>query len=302
MKAYKGFDADWSCRGFKYELGKEYKHEGPVSLCSSGFHACEFPLDILNYYPVCNSKFAEVELDGFSDEKCDSGDTKIVGSLLKIKAELSISDLVHASVEWISSRANAGESSNGDRSMAASSGDHSMAASSGDHSTAASSGDRSMAASSGDYSMAASSGYYSMAASSGDCSMAASNGDHSMAASSGDHSMAASSGDHSTAASNGYRSMAASSGDYSTAASSGDHSMAASSGDYSTAASSSTNSIAMVAGIGGAVKTGPNGCLALAWHDVKNNRPRITVGHVGENGIKPDTWYRLDHDGILIEF
>lgn len=46
MKAYKGFDKDLRCRGFQYEIGKEYVEE-EAELCNKGFHACEFPLDVL---------------------------------------------------------------------------------------------------------------------------------------------------------------------------------------------------------------------------------------------------------------
>jgi hypothetical protein len=27
----------------------------------------------------------------------------------------------------------------------------------------------------------------------------------------------------------------------------------------------------------------------------------VTVGYVGENGIKPETWYRADESGQLVE-
>ncbi len=63
---YKGFDKDWSCRGLKYEIGKEYVHEGDVSLCNRGFHACLAPLDIWTYYPPVdgNSVNSKGEFEG----------------------------------------------------------------------------------------------------------------------------------------------------------------------------------------------------------------------------------------------
>ena len=48
-----------------------------------------------------------------------------------------------------------------------------------------------------------------------------------------------------------------------------------------------------------AAKAGPNGALALTWHDGK--RPRIAVAYVGEDGIKPDVFYRLDGAGKFVE-
>ncbi len=79
---------------------------------------------------------------------------------------------------------------------------------------------------------------------------------------------------------------------------SGDYSTAASSGDGSAAASSGADTISMVAGLRGRASSGKNGCIALCWHDGKRNR--IVVGYVGEDGIKADTWYRVEA-GKLVE-
>ena len=63
MKTYKGFNKDMTCRGFKYEVGKEYEEE-KAQACNCGFHACEYPLDCFNYYSPNESIFHEVEQNG----------------------------------------------------------------------------------------------------------------------------------------------------------------------------------------------------------------------------------------------
>ena len=98
MKAYKGFDKNMRCRGFQYENGKTYETE-KASLCNTGFHACEDPLNVFRYYPPANSRYCEVELDGVSDET--SEDTKRVGTKITVGAEIGIPGIVKAHVEWV---------------------------------------------------------------------------------------------------------------------------------------------------------------------------------------------------------
>lgn len=97
IKAYKGFDKDLKCRGFQYEIGKDYKHDGRVKACESGFHACENPLDVLEYYGDIDCRFCKVEQSGeFSKEG-----NKIASSEIKIVSEIGFVGLFKDGVEWI---------------------------------------------------------------------------------------------------------------------------------------------------------------------------------------------------------
>jgi hypothetical protein len=97
---YKGFSKDMTCRGFKYEEGKEYK-ESEAVLCVKGFHACENPIDCLSYYPPSNSIYREVELNKISEETED--DSKRVGKEIKIGAKIDVANMVKIAFDYAKS-------------------------------------------------------------------------------------------------------------------------------------------------------------------------------------------------------
>ena len=97
MKAYKGFNADMTCRGFQYKEGETYKTD-KAKLCECGFHACEHPLDCFTHYDPNTSVFHEVEIGGKIDR--ESGDTKVAATEIKIGARLSIAGLVKAAIDF----------------------------------------------------------------------------------------------------------------------------------------------------------------------------------------------------------
>ena len=103
VKSYKGFNKDMTCRGFQYEEGKEYEEES-VEVCDHGFHACEYPLDCLNYYSPNESVYHEVEQSGEIQKHND--DTKVASTKIKIGAEISIAGLVKAAIEYTVKRVN----------------------------------------------------------------------------------------------------------------------------------------------------------------------------------------------------
>ena len=105
IKGYKGFNPDMTCRGFKYEEGKDYEEEGEIEACENGFHFCLHPLDVFGYYPpayIGMNKFHEVEGSGYMD--ADEDDTKIACSKIHIGAKLDIKGLVKATVSYVKER------------------------------------------------------------------------------------------------------------------------------------------------------------------------------------------------------
>ena len=101
LKTYKAFDKDLSCRGFKYEVGKEYEETGDIKACEKGFHACPYPLDVFGYYAPAGSRFCEVEQSGKID---DSESDKVCPSKIRIGAELDIRGLVKAAISFVKER------------------------------------------------------------------------------------------------------------------------------------------------------------------------------------------------------
>ena len=148
IEAFKGFGKDFKCLGFQFEVGKEYKHEGQVCLCHSGFHACEYPFDVFRYYPIsAGSQYASVTLGRVSAQK--ESDSKRAAGYIKINAKLSLPDLIEAQVSITKERAGKENMATGYRGHAAATGYCGHAAATGDYGHAAATGYRGHAAATG---------------------------------------------------------------------------------------------------------------------------------------------------------
>jgi hypothetical protein len=208
MKAYKGFDKELKCRDFQYEVGKEYE-ETEAELCSCGFHACENPLDVFNYYEPASSRYCEVEMDEVSPELGD--DSKRCSKKIRIGAEIGIKGIVEAGVKFIMDKidwANAKETNTGDRSAATNTGYRSAATNTGEQSAATNTGDWSAATNTGDWSAATNTGYRSAATNTGYRSAATNTGYQSAATNTGERSAAVVEGKESVAIATGVESRA----------------------------------------------------------------------------------------------
>ena len=313
LKTYKAFDKDLSCRGFKYEVGKEYEETGDIKACKKGFHACPYPLDVFGYYAPARSRFCEVEQSGKID---DSESDKVCSSKIRIGAELDIRGLVKAAVSFVKERCT--NECNADSGKPATAGNRG-AATAGDYG-AATAGDRG-AATAGDYGAAtagnrgaatagnsgAATAGYSGAATAGNRG-AATAGNY--GAATAGYSGAATAGD-SGAATAGYRG-AATAGNYGAAtagnrgAATAGNRGAATAGDYGAAtargkASTGSNGLSVARGNNVRVKGGIGAILVIAEegedsYDIVDWKAVVVDGEV----VKADTWYRLEN-GELVE-
>ena len=312
LHTIKGFERDLSCRGFKFEVGKSYSVSGEIECCSNGFHACENPLDVLSHYPASTSVFHEVEQSG--EIARHDVDSKIASATITIGVEISLNDLIARGVKWIFDKVdfmNAPATNTGYRSAATNTGDHSAATNTGYRSAATNTsyqsaatntGDQSAATNTGDRSAATNTGYHSAATNTGYRSAATNTGDQSAATNTGYHSAATNTGDRSAATNTGYRSAATNTGDQSAATNTGYHSAATNTGDRSAASVEGKASVAVSIGVGGKAR-GSLGCAICLVHRNENTGEitAIRASKVGENGVKPDTWYSLNAGGEFVE-
>ena len=316
IKGFKGFDKDLRCRGFQYEVGKDYTQSGVIHCCESGFHFCEDPLGVFEYYRPSNSRYCEVEGDG----ETNRDDNKVAVSHIHIGKEIGLNGIVDAAVGLIlentkrdetpatntgyySAATNTGyysaATNTGYRSAATNTGYRSAATSTGNCSAATSTGDCSAATSTGDCSAATNTGYRSAATNTGYRSAATNTGNCSAATNTGYRSAATNSGNFSAATNTGCRSAATSTGDFSAATNSGNFSAATSTGDFSAATVSGKDSVVIVTGKGSKA-AGTLGCwIVLTERDEAMRIVGVKAVRVDGRQIKAGVYYTLKGGEII---
>ncbi|QMV33489.1 hypothetical protein 8G_00057 [Ralstonia phage Hyacinthe] len=263
--SYKGFNQDWTCRDFQYEVGGSYEHKGNVEACSGGFHACEYPLHVLRYYKASQSRFAVVEQGGTLSRH--DKDSKVASSRITVKAEIDLTGLIKAAVKYTMDRCTPADGAVSDQPN-----------------TAVKAEVRNKSAVASGYSGAATASGYSGAATASGYSGAAT--------ASGNYGAATASGYYGAATASGYYGAATASGDYGAATASGNYGAATASGNYGAATASGRNGKAK----------GKKGCaLFLVYRNADLKIIHAKAAIVGQDGIKADTWYFLNAAGEFVE-
>ena len=286
MIGYKGFDKNFCCHGFQFEVGKTYKHDGKLKLCESGFHFCRNPLAVFQFYPPTNgNRYALVETTSkiiFAQDET----YKACTDEITIVRELSIDEMILVLVKGEKLDAN-GDSAvvtkTSELSAVSISGYQSAAINTGNFSTAISDGNRSVAVNTGDYSVSGSNHHRSASVNTSESSVARNIGDFSIATNTGENSTAITSGHFSVASTVGNESESKVTGNSSVAVSTGRASMAIVSGE---------RSIAVASGPASSAK-GAIGCWLVLGEWDSSKLIDVQAFKVDGKIIKPNTFYRL---------
>ena len=305
MKAYKGFDENLKCKDFQYEIGKAYE-EPEAKLCEKGFHACEYPLDVFEYYAPGNmSRYCEVDLDDVSDKKSNK-DSKRCGKKIAVKAEIGIAELVKAAVKYTMEKAIPENSKHatGCQGAASATGRQGAASATGDQGAASATGDQGAASATGWRGAASATGCQGAASATGWQGAASATGWQGAASATGDQGAASATGWRGAASATGCQGAASATGWQGAASATGWQGAASATGDQGAASATGTESVAAALGIDSKAK-GALGCwiVIAEWEsDEKFNwhRKDVQCFKVDGENIKSDTWYKLKN-GVLVE-
>ena len=249
--------------------------DGKIKMCNRGFHACESPFDVFDYYTMIDSRFCEVEQDG-NISKEDRG-TKICSSKIKIKAELKLADMINLGVEWL-------KEITSPEKIKTSIKDNS----------------------SGNNAQIGSSGYGAQIGSSGYDAQIGSSGNNVQIGSSGNNAKIGSSGDGAKIGSSGYDAQIGSSGDGAQIGSSGYGAKISSSGYGAKIDSTGEDCVIMCAGINSVAKASKGSWVTLSEWSYSEEKQRyipicVKTEFVDGEKIKADTYYSLK-GGVFVEW
>ena len=274
IDGFKGFNADMTCLGFKFEEGKTYEEDVELKVCNRGFHFCESPFSVLSYRDMLDDECKFIPVHHVTAlGRCHSDSDKTATTKIHIGAKLDFKGFIKAGIDFIyekcikegpTDNVNSGDDtkigSSGYGAKIGSSGDDAKIGSSGYGAKIGSSGYGAKIGSSGDLAQIGSSGYGAQIGSSGDGAKIGSSGYGAKIGSSGYGAKIGSSGDDAQIGSSGNRAKIGSSGDLAQIGSSGDGAKIGSSGDDAQIGSS--GDLAKIGSSGNRAKIGSSGDLA----------------------------------------
>ena len=292
VKSYKGFNKDMTCRGFQYEEGKEYEEES-VEVCDHGFHACEYPLDCLNYYSPNESVYHEVEQSGEIQKHND--DTKVASTKIKIGAEISIAGLVKAAIEYTVKRVNKDAESDEKHGASSATGYKGASSATGYKGASSATGDYGASSATGNYGASSATGYKGASSATGD------------------YGASSATGNYGASSATGYKGASSATGDYGASSATGDCGASSATGYKGASSAEDKDAVAVAWGYKSKAKGVIGSFLVFAdWeytgsednaeYDRNNQSAWVLNGakmvRVDGEIIKPDTWYTIENGEI----
>ena len=202
----KGFDKDFKCRGFQFEVGKTYEVEGDAKICENGFHAIEgYPLEVFDYYGAATGRFAEVRQSGKIARHVS--DSKVASTKISISCELSLSTLIERAVTWVFARAKsegASPHATGKYGAASATGWRGAASATGECGAASATGEYGAASATGKYGAASATGMLGAASATGMLGAASATGWRGAASATGKYGAASATGECGAATASGF--------------------------------------------------------------------------------------------------
>ena len=265
IDGFKGFNADMTCLGFKFEEGKTYEEDVELKVCNRGFHFCESPFSVLSYRDMLDDECKFIPVHHVTAlGRCHSDSDKTATTKIHIGAKLDFKGFIKAGIDFIYEKCiKEGPTDN------VNSGDGAQIGSSGNLAKIGSSGNDAQIGSSGNLAKIGSSGYGAKIGSSGYGAKIGSSGDLAKIGSSGNGAQIGSSGNLAKIGSSGDLAKIGSSGDIAKIGSSGDDTQIGSSGDLAKIGSSgylakigSSGYLAQIGSSGDGAKIGSSGDLA----------------------------------------
>ncbi len=324
IKTFKGFNKDMTCKGFLYEEGKEYKEDKAV-VCSSGFHACEYPLDVFAYYDPAKSVFCEVEQSGELSRNSD--DSKVSSTKIKIGASINIAGLVKAAIEYTTKRVKkendsdedcGASSATGDCGASSATGDYGASSATGYCGASSATGYCGASSATGDCGASSATGYCGASSATGDygassatgyCGASSATGDYGASSATGDYGASSATGYCGASSATGYCGASSATGDYGASSATGYCGASSATGYCGTSVAGNKESIAVAWGYKSKAKGVLGSYLVFAdWEGDENEYYKpdswelkgAKMVRVDGEVIKEDTWYIIV-DGKVIE-
>jgi len=281
IKGYKAFNKDWTCLGFKYEVGKTYKiNKKDLKMCQRGFHFCKNSCDVLQYYDDIDCKYAIVEAQNVTTK-----DNKSVCSEITIVKEITKNELLQAH-----QNKSKNISTTGNNAHSSTTGDLAHSSTTGNNAHSSTAGNNAHSSTTGYNAHSSTTGYNAHSSTTGNSAHSSTAGNNAHSSTTGDYAHSSTAGNSAHSSTTGYNAHSSTTGDYA----------------YSSTAG--YNCISISCGIRGKAKATKGFIFIADWRYTTRKQWYILNTYTAKIGkkikgktIKPDHWYWFEKGKLMEE-